>query len=142
MTYKAQMKPITIIQKLDVAKSKRSQEKIIQDAWNSDSEDFFLGLEIALDPNMNFNLSTVPEIQDNDDGSEGDFTFKEFYLLAKQLANGQISGDASKKLLIDAAMKANISEWNLWYRRILLKTLPNYLPMDIIKNSLLKLTSQ
>ena len=134
------MQPIMIIQKLALTKSKPAQSKIISDAWESDSEEFFLGLEMALDPNLNFHVVSVPEIQDPDDGDVGTFSFNDFLILSRSLANGNLKGDVVENLLIEAAQKANISEWNLWYRRILLKTLANSLPLDIIRSTLSRLT--
>ncbi len=139
--FKATMRPITIIQRLAAAKSKRSQQKIITDAWQSDSEEFFLGLEMALDPSQDFHLDSAPEIQDVDDGDPGTLTFSAFYLLAKSLANGDVKGEFAKRAVDEAAMKANISEWNLWYRRILLKTLDKSIPMDVIRSTLIRLTT-
>lgn len=138
---KTEMKPIMIIQKLSEAKTSRSQEKIIKDAWESDSEDFFIGLELSVNPNINFNVTSAPEIQDPDDGDPGTLTFRDFHVVANRLSEGELSGEAAKQAINEAALKANITEWNLWYRRILLKTLHKCLPMDVIQSTLIRLTS-
>lgn len=140
--FRATLQPITIVQRLSEAKSKRSQAKVIRDAWESDSEEFFLGLEMALDPRANYHTVSVPEIQDTEDGDPGTFTFNDFCRLARNLKDGEIGGETAKRAIVAAALKANISEWNLWYRRILLKSLADILPMDVIQSTLSELTNR
>ena len=136
------MKPIDIIVKLSKTKSKKKQAEIITEAWNSDCEEFFIGLDMALNPNLNFGVNRVPEIQDEDDGEPGELTFDSFCHLAMTLANGSQDQASAKSLIEEAALSSNISEWNLWYRRIHLKSLPKFLPMEVIKDTLMSLTSE
>jgi hypothetical protein len=139
--FKAPLTPVAIVQKLLIAKTKKLQEKILCDAWEFNCDDFFLGLQMAVDPDIKFNLISAPEIQDVDTGDPGTFTFVDFRKLAKNLVDKDIVGDVAKRAIVDAALKANITEWNLWYRRILLKTLPNVLPMDVVISTLSRLTT-
>jgi hypothetical protein len=139
--FKAPLKPLAVIQKLSLAKTKKGQEKVITDAWESDSEEFFVGLQLAVDPTVQFNLKTVPEIEDIDDGAQGTFGFADFVALAQNIAKNEMEPDAVKEALVTAACTANVSEWNLWYRKILLKTLHGSLPLDVILGTLSRLTS-
>lgn len=140
--YISSMTPLQIIQKLNQAKTDKAKAKIIKIAWQSDCEDFFVGVELSFNLSVNFGLKSAPEIQDVDDGSPGSLSFKEFYQLAVQLSQSQLNPDQITESVTDAAMRANVTEWNEWYRRILLKTLPKYLPMNIIKDTLVELTKQ
>lgn len=134
------VRAVDILKQLIMTPDPEAQAQIIKDAWNSDQEDFFIGIDLASNPAYNFGLEKVPEIDEDDDGS-GDFSFEDFYNLAMLLANGKIAGPDAKHAVTQAALAANVSEWNLWYRRILLKTLPKYLPVAVIRKTLLELTS-
>lgn len=134
------VRAVDTLKKLLVASTPAQQAQVIKDAWNSDQEEFFLGIDLASNPVYNFGLEKVPEIADVDDGS-GDFSFEDFYNLAMLLAEGKLTGADAKNAVKQAALAANITEWNMWYRRILLKTLPKYLPTTVIRETLLELTS-
>lgn len=136
------MKPIDIILKLSKTSDPDEQARIISDAWNQDCEEFFIGLDLAINPNIDFGVSRVPEIQDEDDGEPGDLTFTRFYNLAMQLASGNLGDLTAKSLIEEAALSSNITEWNLWYRRILLKSLAKFLPMEVIQTTLIRLTTE
>ncbi len=45
-------------------------------------------------------------------------------------------------MVLDMANNANITEWNSLYRRILLKNLHSTLPIDLIKETLIRLTTK
>jgi hypothetical protein len=130
---------------LDIVKSLLDPEAdhaaLIEQAWNSDADEFFMGLDLALNPNLNFGLTKVPAIDEEDDGS-GNLTFAEFYNLAMRLAHNDLMGELAKQAVIDAALRSNVTEWNMWYRRILLKTLHKFLPMEIIQQTLIRLTTE
>jgi hypothetical protein len=142
MTRKAKMQPIVILQRLQAAKSKKALEKVIIDAWNSDSEEFFLGLEMSVDPNLKFGITSAPEIQDPDDGDPGSFTFNDFLALTQSLSSAQLDEAEARRAVVEAALRCNVSEWNKWYRRILLKNLHHQLPMDVITKVLFRLTNR
>lgn len=114
---------------------------LIEQAWDSDSEEFFMGLDLAINPAINFGITKVPAIDEDDDGT-GSLTFGEFYTLAMRLAHQDIMGELAKEAVVDAALRANVTEWNLWYRRILLKSLNKHLPMETIQHSLIRLTTE
>jgi hypothetical protein len=136
------MQPVMILQKLRAAKSKKAQEKIITDAWKSDSEEFFIGLELAVDPNLKFGLTAVPEIQDPDDGDPGSLKFEDFLALTQDLSAGRCAAEDARRRIVEAALRCNVTAWNQWYRKILLKNLQNQLPMDVITTVLSRLTKR
>ena len=131
---------IIIIQKLKSAKTNNNIKKIIKDAWSSDSEEFFIGLELSLEKN-NVNLISVPFINDLDDGGPGNYSFLEFYKMYQDIKNNTLSEQSIKSLILDAATKSNITEWNEWYRRILLKKLHLDLPINDIILEIKNLTN-
>jgi hypothetical protein len=137
---KTKLKPLEILQKLDHAKTDKAKHKIIKEAWLNDNDEFFIGVQYAVDQSKKFNITSVPVVQDDDEES-GDLTFLEFLKVANKISSSETTTELASKLVNDAALKANIFEWNLWYRRILLKTLPKYLPMTIIKDCLSTLTN-
>lgn len=132
------MKPIDIV--LSLLDSRNDHTAITKKAWENDAEEFFIGLSMASNPDLIFGLDKVPAI-DEDDDDPGNFSFSDFYVLAMKLANKELEGDAAKEAVENAAMIANVKEWNLWYRRILLKSLTKYLPMDVIQKELIRLTT-
>jgi hypothetical protein len=135
------MKTIEIIQKLLAAQTYERVHDTISEAWEKDCEDFFLGLDLATNPAMNFGLAAVPEIDEEDDGDPGTLTFAYFYKVALNIASGELEASQVRKVLEDCALSSNITEWNLWYRRILLKSLASRLPMADIQKALISLTT-
>jgi hypothetical protein len=136
------MRPVDIVIKLIGTGDPETQRAIIKEAWTADLIDFFIGLEIATNPKYDLGISSVFEIQDDDDGLPGDFTFLKFQDLVMKLSGRELAGPALKNALEQAAMTANITEWNLWYRKILLKKLHEILPMLVIRDTLLELTTE
>ena len=136
------MKAIDVIKGLLAAQNAADQAILIRAAWEEDCEDFFIGLDLATNPTINFGLAAVPEIDEEDDGTPGTLTFEHFHKVALNIASGELDAGRIGKLLEDCALTANVSEWNLWYRRILLKSLRLHLPMDVIQNVLIQLTKE
>jgi len=118
---------------------KQDHRAVIRDAWNSDNEEFFIGLDMAINPSLEFGLAKVPGLPD-DDFEPGTLSFSAFYNLAMTLANQHPTNGAD--LVEEAALTANAQEWNLWYRRILLKSLHKHLPMEVIQSELIRLTTE
>jgi len=132
-------KPIDIVLRLmDPAEDHAA---VIREAWNSDNEEFFIGLDLALNPSLDFGLDRVPGLPD-DDTDPGTLTFSSFYKLAMGLAHENPNKDDAQQFVEDAALSANAQEWNFWYRRILLKSLTKHLPMETIQTELMRLTSE
>ena len=134
--------PLEIIEKLNQAKTDKKMLEVIKSAWERDSEEFFFGVALAFDEKVDFGLKKVPEIQDPDDGNPGEFSFNDFCNLAQKLTKKELKGKELSAAIEEAALKSNISEWNLWYRKILLKTLHKSLPMNLIKTFLEELHNQ
>jgi hypothetical protein len=133
------MKPIDII--LDLMNPKLSVRDTMQAAWDQDVEEFWIGLDLATGPNWDFHITKVPALDEADE-EPGYLTFGEFYTLAMALSEGSLADLDAKTAVDNAAMSSNAVEWNLWYRRILLKSLSKHLPMSEIQKELIRLTTE
>lgn len=122
--------PLFIIDKLKKAKTDKAKEKIIIDAWNSDSDDFFVGIQIACE--LKKPLDDIPLWDEINPIKEFSLPMNEFYK--------EISSSQSKETIHELAQKATSYEWNEWYSGILNGKLKHDLPMDIIISTLKKLT--
>lgn len=116
------MHPSQVIQALEVTNSRLEKEQIIQTAWDSHCVEFFEGVQQALDNLITYGVQKVPLITE-DDGSAGTFTWQHFQALAHKLSTRELTGNAARDALHTAAESANATEWNYWYRRLLLKDL-------------------
>lgn len=130
------MKPVDVVRALQ-SDDETKQRQALMEAWES-CEDFFVGLQMSMDPQAVPNVPSVPKIDEADDGT-GSYSFEEFTVLFEKLCS-DINPKEAKKLIISAAMRANVSEWNLFYRKILRKNLQDSLPMGLVADVLQKLT--
>lgn len=125
------MPPVQIIDKLNKLKTKSSKLKLLRQAWDSDSETFFIGIQISMDKSVDFMCDKVPAWDDNEDGSDS-LNFEEFYNFYLMVKSGRFNKETSHKKILELANKAGSREWNEFYRKILLKRLHYDLPIDII----------
>lgn len=114
--------PADVIELIAATNSRNEKEAILQRAWDAGIVEFFAGCKMALDSLNTFGVQKVPLIE-VDDGSEGDFGWPEFATLSSQLSARTLTGNAARDALRAAAEVANARDWNLWYRRLLLKDL-------------------
>lgn len=135
------MRAVDIVLQLISTADAQKQAEIIRQAWSQDITDFWIGLEMATNPDYDFDVKGVPFIDEEDDGDTGDFDFSAFYDLALKLANRDLKARDADAAIYDAAGVCNITEWNQWYRRILLKNLTQVLPMAVIQSTLVELTT-
>ena len=136
------MRPVDVVLQLMQTADKEQQSAIIREAWKQDITEFWIGLEMATGSSYDFGLKGVPFIDDEDDGDAGEFTFSDFYDLAIKLSCGDLRTREADNAVYSAAGVCNITEWNQWYRRILLKNLHLVLPMQLIKDTLIELTTE
>jgi hypothetical protein len=135
------LRPVDIVKKLTSTQDPLVQKAAIKAAWDHDIEAFFIGLELCSNPTVDFRLKSVPFIDEEDDGDAGEFSFAMFHEMAIKLVGDQQSEKSRSRMIEEAAMTANITEWNLWYRPILLKSLSKVLPMNVIAEALTELTT-
>ena len=116
--------PADVIAALEANNSRLEKERIIQTAWDAGLIEFFQGAQMAYDALRTFGVKKVPFIAEGDDDStDNSFTWDRFILITTQLENRTLTGNEAKAVLLASADAAPVRDWNLWYRRILLKDL-------------------
>lgn len=110
----------SVIWALETHNSRLDKEAIIEVQMNNKNEEFFAGCRLALDPMITFGLKQIPEkINEDGDGLSWDG----FISVAQRLSNRELTGNTARSA-VDAMMNtATRSQWNGWYRRILIKDL-------------------
>lgn len=134
------MTPVSIIEALAATTKRTEKEQIITDAFMSGQRDFFVGAQLAYDALVTFGVKKVAEIADFDD-EPGDFTFDDFLELAYKLRTRQLTGNAARDAIHDAASRCHVVTWNTFYRRVLLKDLKAGVELSTINKVLKKLSS-
>tara|TARA_B100001094_G_C18180808_1_gene800764 strand:- start:1547 stop:2833 length:1287 start_codon:yes stop_codon:yes gene_type:complete len=106
-----------IIQELESNNSRLFKESVIQQHLNN--EVFQEGLAMCLDPLVTFGVKQVPE-----SGTDGNgLDWKDFKKSANLLIERDRTGHAARDLIIDLMNLSTRDQWNIWYRRILIKDL-------------------
>lgn len=118
------MKPVDVIKELSLTSGRLEKEEIVARAWENKCYDFFKGVTLAYNGMITFGIKKIPLIED-DEGEEvtNPLTFTQFEVLTRKLSARELTGNAAKKAVQDCALASTTEEWNLWYRRILLKDL-------------------
>ena len=109
--------PQTVIQRLEADNSRLAKEQILAEAMTEGLDEFFEGLKMGLDKLYTFGIKQVPVSEHDGQG----LSWSNFVELAEALYRRELTGHAARdavKLAMDVATK---SQWNDWYRRILIK---------------------
>lgn len=125
--------PDFIIRQLEQHDSRLDKEAILKDAVNEKLDAFFEGIRMALDPMITFGIKKVPikesVYEDTPDGGKKlldngqGLGWEVFKQLATDLQNRILTGNAARDAVKLAMDIATTSQWNDWYRRILIKDL-------------------
>lgn len=105
---------IDLITKTD---SRLAKEALVREQAKAGNSDFFAGLRLAYDPTVTFGVKKVPV---STTGGSG-LSWQEFKKLAEKLQSRELTGHDARDAIATAMAKSSISEWNGWYRLILLK---------------------
>lgn len=110
----------SVIRSLEDHASRLNKEAIIEAQAEADNQELFEGFRMALDPMITFGVKKVP----SHGGGEGQglpwVAFKE---LARALALRELTGHEARDAIELALGASTKSQWNDWYRRILIKDL-------------------
>lgn len=110
----------SVIWALETHPSRINKEQIIEAAAEEQNLELFEGFRMALDNLYTFGIKKVP-VHNGPNGSG--FSWLEFKDLAHQLYTRTLTGHAARDA-VELAMKSSTqSQWNNWYRRILIKDL-------------------
>jgi len=113
--------PQDIIEKLEADNSRLAKEAVIEQAMTESLDEFFEGVKMALDPLVTFGVKQVPERNDVLTGQG--LSWENFKTLADQLIARELTGHAARDAIELAMGVATTEQWNMFYRRILIKDL-------------------
>ena len=112
--------PWDIIVELEADSSRLVKEAIIQREAVDSNDEFFAGCRLALDAMTTFG---VKQVDVKEDASGLGLAWKDFVKLADDLSSRTLTGHAALAAIANAMKLAKPEQWNLWYRRILIKDL-------------------
>jgi DNA ligase-1 len=107
-----------VITSLEEHSSRLNKEAIIE--AEQDNVELFEGFKLALSPFITFGVKKVPSFSGPDGQGLPWDAFKE---LCHLLATRQLTGDDARSAIELALSASTTSQWNNWYRRILIKDL-------------------
>jgi DNA ligase-1 len=109
-----------VISTLEDHSSRLDKEAIILAQAEAGNIEFFAGAKLALDPMVTFGVKKVP----THSGPDGQgLPWSVFLDLAVKLKNRELTGNEAKKAIELCLTIATQTQWNNWYRRILIKDL-------------------
>ena len=109
----------SIIQELESNNSRLFKEDVIKREAEANNIEFFEGCKLALDPMVSFGVKQVPEATADGDG----LTWQAFKELTRKLINRSLTGHAARDAIIHCKDMSTVDQWNMFYRRILIKDL-------------------
>jgi len=109
-----------IIRILEDHSSRLNKEAIIESEAKFDNTELFEGFKLALSPYITFGVKQVP----SHGGPDGQgLPWEAFKELCHLLQTRQLTGDEARNAIELALSASTKSQWNDWYRRILIKDL-------------------
>ena len=118
------MTPASIIAQLEATTKRTEKEAVVKAAWDAGCTEFFLGAKMAYSALITYGVKKAPLIEGEDEaGFKGTLTWDKFTDICGKLERRDLTGNTARDVLRAAADASSISDWNGWYRRILLKDL-------------------
>ena len=109
-----------IIQELEADASRLAKEAILKREAESGNTEFYAGVHLALNNYITFGVKKVPSFS----GPDGQgLPWEAFAELAHLLYTRQLTGHDARDAIELALSASTKSQWNDWYRRILIKDL-------------------
>ena len=115
--------PQEIIAKLEADNSRLAKEEVIVEAMEEELDEFFEGVKMALDPLVTFGVKQVPQKEENEVLSAQGLAWPTFKELARNLIDRKLTGHNARDAIILCKDLATAEQWNMFYRRILIKDL-------------------
>ena len=113
------LKPWEVVRELEADASRLAKEAVVKSEALASNAEFFRGCRAALDSMITYGIRQVEEKSGNGRGLSPD----KFWETAQALAERKLTGNAAITAVNYMRMNAQETEWNLWYRRILIKDL-------------------
>jgi DNA ligase-1 len=110
----------TVIWALETHSSRLDKESILRYQAEQDNQEFFNGLRWALSPYATFGIKKV-STHIGQDGTGLSWSLFEQLLYA--LCSRELTGHDARDAVKSAMLQSRQSQWNNWYRRILIKDL-------------------
>lgn len=111
--------PWNVIQLLEADNSRLVKEAIIQHEALAGNDEFFAGCRLALDSMITFGVKQVL----TKEGDGRGLSWSNFEKLTTALSTRQLTGNDAVTAVNQYRLQATEAQWNLWYRRILIKDL-------------------
>ena len=111
--------PQEVIGKLEADNSRLAKEAVLLEAMEEGLHEFFEGVRMALDPLVTFGVKQVPESKVDGQGLK----WEVFKKLAQQLQERELTGHDARDAILLTRDIATKDQWNMFYRRILIKDL-------------------
>ena len=115
--------PQEIIAKLEADNSRLGKEAILTEAMGEGLDEFFEGVKMALDPLVTFGVKQVPEKEEVEVLTPQGLAWPTFKELTRKLIDRQLTGHNARDAIILCKDLATAEQWNMFYRRILIKDL-------------------
>jgi DNA ligase 1 len=113
------LKPWEVVAELESDNSRLFKEAVIKREAEVGNDELFRGFCAAYDAMVTFGVKKVAEKSGDGKGITADA----FWKTADQLAARGLTGNDAQTAINYLRMNATEAEWNLWYRRILIKDL-------------------
>jgi DNA ligase-1 len=97
-----------------------AKEDVVQREAVAGNNVFFEGCRLALDPMITFGLKQIPEKKDEDGPG---LPWDGFNSVVQRLRDRKLTGNVARSAVDTLMNTATKSQWNDWYRRILIKDL-------------------
>ena len=127
-----------VISSLQDHNGRLDKEAIVRAEAEAGNDEFFKGCRAALDPMITYGVKKVEEKSGDGKG----LAPATFWKTAEQLARRELTGNAAQVAINHMRMNAKEREWNLWYRRILIKDLRCGVSQTTINNVVEKIKPQ
>ena len=111
--------PQEIIKQLEADNSRLAKEQVLLSAMEEGLDEFFAGIKMALDPLYTFGVKQVPESKVDGQGLK----WEVFLDVAEKLKNRELTGHDARDAILLTRDIATMDQWNMFYRRILIKDL-------------------
>jgi DNA ligase-1 len=113
------LKPWEVIAELESDNSRLFKEAVVKREAEAGNDELFRGFRAAYDAMVTFGVKKVEEKSGNGKG----ISSEKFWELATALSERKVTGNAAQTAINFLRINAREQEWNLWYRRILIKDL-------------------
>lgn len=109
-----------VVSALETHPSRLNKEAIIQAQADANNTEFFDGCRLAMDPMITFGLKQIKEKTDEDGLG---LSWDNFTLVITGFVTRHVTGNLARDTVDKMMASATKSQWNGWYRRILIKDL-------------------